>query len=375
MITRPFWLKKIKSAWKSRSIVWLSGVRRVGKTTLTKMLKPDIYLNCDLPSTQRLLEDPEFYLSNLDSNSVIVFDEIHRLGNPSQLLKIAADEFPSLKIIATGSSTLAATKKFRDSLTGRKAMIHLTPVLWTETNEQFKINDLTERLLRGGMPEMLLADALKPEYFSEWLDSFYARDIQELFGIRNRTGFLNVFKLLLRQSGSLADYTQLAKLSGLSRPTVMAHLEALTIAHAIHIVYPFHGGSRKELTRRPKIYGFDTGFIAFSRGWDKLRPEDLGPLWEHLVLDTLKSTQNKPIYFWRDKSQREIDFIIKGPGNAVDAYECKINPDSFNPKSLQVFRKIYPEGKNFVISPVVKEPFFKRYSDLSVAFSSLKPFC
>ncbi|HHJ53514.1 MAG TPA: ATPase, partial [Caldithrix abyssi] len=149
MITRPFWLKKIKSAWKSRSIVWLSGVRRVGKTTLTKMLKPDIYLNCDLPSTQRLLEDPEFYLSNLDSNSVIVFDEIHRLGNPSQLLKIAADEFPSLKIIATGSSTLAATKKFRDSLTGRKAMIHLTPVLWTETNEQFKINDLTERLLRG----------------------------------------------------------------------------------------------------------------------------------------------------------------------------------------------------------------------------------
>ena len=375
MITRPFWLKKIKSAWKSRSIVWLSGVRRVGKTTLTKMLKPDIYLNCDLPSTQRLLEDPEFYLSNLDSNSVIVFDEIHRLGNPSQLLKIAADEFPSLKIIATGSSTLAATKKFRDSLTGRKAMIHLTPVLWTETNEQFKINDLTERLLRGGMPEMLLADALKPEYFSEWLDSFYARDIQELFGIRNRTGFLNIFKLLLRQSGSLADYTQLAKLSGLSRPTVMAHLEALTIAHAIHIVYPFHGGSRKELTRRPKIYGFDTGFIAFSRGWDKLRPEDLGPLWEHLVLDTLKSTQNKPIYFWRDKSQREIDFIIKGPGNAVDAYECKINPDSFNPKSLQVFRKIYPEGKNFVISPVVKEPFFKRYSDLTVDFSSLKSFC
>ncbi len=371
MIRRPFWLKKIHAAWKLRPVVWLSGVRRVGKTTLTKMLNPDVYFNCDLPSMQRLLEDPEFYLSNLSENNTIVFDEIHRLQNPSMLLKIAADEFPRLKIIATGSSTLAATKKFKDSLTGRKTMIHLMPVLWHETGEQFKINNLDARLLRGGMPEMLLADEPMAEYYSEWLDSFYARDIQELFGIRNRTGFLNLFKLLLRQSGSLADYTQLAKLSGLSRPTVMAHLEALYIAHAIHILPPFHGGGRKELTQRPKIYGFDTGFIAFFRGWDNLRPEDRGYLWEHLVLDTLKSTLNRPVFYWRDKSKREIDFIVKGPAGTVNAYECKINPDSFSPKNLQEFRKIYPKGKNFVVSPAIKEPFLKRFADLVVEFSSL----
>lgn len=56
---RPFWIEKIKQVWKSLSLVWLSGVRRVGKTTLTKMLPDIIYMNCDLPSVNRQLQDPE----------------------------------------------------------------------------------------------------------------------------------------------------------------------------------------------------------------------------------------------------------------------------------------------------------------------------
>ena len=38
MIIRNFWINKIFEAWKIRPIIWLSGVRRVGKTTLVKML-------------------------------------------------------------------------------------------------------------------------------------------------------------------------------------------------------------------------------------------------------------------------------------------------------------------------------------------------
>lgn len=59
MIERSFWISKIRDAWKARPIVWLSGVRRVGKTTLAKMFEQIIYLNCDLPSTWRRLQDPE----------------------------------------------------------------------------------------------------------------------------------------------------------------------------------------------------------------------------------------------------------------------------------------------------------------------------
>lgn len=57
---------------------------------------------------------------------VVVFDEVHQLADPSRLLKIGADAFPRIKILATGSSTLAATQKFRDSLAGRKRVVELS---------------------------------------------------------------------------------------------------------------------------------------------------------------------------------------------------------------------------------------------------------
>ena len=73
----------------------------------------------------RALEDPELFLGGREPGTVLVFDEVHRLHDPSRLLKIAADEYPHLRVLATGSSTLAATRKFRDSLTGRKQAVHL----------------------------------------------------------------------------------------------------------------------------------------------------------------------------------------------------------------------------------------------------------
>ena len=68
------------------------------------------------------------------------------------------------------------------------------------------------------------------------------------------------------QSGGLVDYTQLAKSSEMSRPTVKAHIEAMGIAHAVYLLPPFHGGGKREITRRPKCYAFDTGFVTFIKG-------------------------------------------------------------------------------------------------------------
>jgi len=372
MVKRPFWIEQLRHAWTKRSIVWLSGVRRVGKTTLAKMLQNAVYLNCDLPSVVRSLDDPESFYDSQNPETPIIFDEVHRTPNPSRLLKIAADSYPQIKILATGSSTLAATQKFRDSLTGRKISIFLPPVLWNESMNEFGIKNLNHRFLHGGLPEPLLSKEKDPSFFAEWIDSFYARDIQELFSIRNRTGFINLFHLLLRQSGGLVDYTSLAKLSDLSRPTVKTHIEAMRIAQAIFLLSPFHGGGRREITQRPKIYGFDTGFVTFVKGWERIREDDRGLLWEHLVLDTLRTYHHpSQLYYWRDKSGREIDFVIKGKQDFINTIECKINPDQFNPKSLFIFRMLYPKGRNYVISPLIKTQYKRKYEKLSVHFHSL----
>src|SRR3989304_3996567 len=127
MVQRRFWSKQIEKAWKRRSVVWLSGVRRAGKTFLSQSL-PDIdYFDCELPRVRRMMDDPEGFLEGVGKQR-IVLDEIHRLGNPSQILKIAADHYPKTKILATGSSTLGASRKFRDTLSGRKEEIWLTPM-------------------------------------------------------------------------------------------------------------------------------------------------------------------------------------------------------------------------------------------------------
>lgn len=135
-------------------------------------------------------------------------------------------------------------------------MIYLPPVLWAECPDAFGITDLDHRMLSGGLPEPLLSPIKQSAFFSEWMDSFYARDIQELFGIRNRTGFLKLLHLLMRQSGGCIDFTNLSHLSELSRPTVKAHVEAMGIAHAVFLLPPYHGGGRREITQRPKCYTF-----------------------------------------------------------------------------------------------------------------------
>jgi len=369
MNPRPFWINKIKTAWKSRSIVWLSGVRRVGKTTLAKMFPDAQYLNCDLPSVVRKLEDPESFLNSIHNDKTLIFDEIHRLEDPSRILKIAADEFPEIKVLATGSSTLEATAKFKDSLTGRKTSIYLSPVLWDECADVFNIHDIDLRFLRGGLPENLLSKKSDENFFSEWIDSYYARDIQELFNVRNRAGFIKLLHLLFRSSGNLMELTQLSKMSGITRPTVTSYLEAMRISNLIFLLSPFHGGGRREITQRPKYYSFDTGLVCYIKGWNEIRSEDSGLLWEHLALDMLRTViPDHRIYYWRDKSNREVDFVIHRAEKTIDIIECKMNPDHFTSRNFIAFREIYPWGNNYCYSPVITSPFKKRSGEMEIRF-------
>lgn len=366
MIRREYWLKRLQDAWYRRSIVWLAGVRRTGKTTLAKMLPEAIYLNCDLPSTQRILLDPELFLRSNPTDKLLILDEVHQLADPSLCLKIMADEYPEMRVLATGSSTLNATRKFRDTLAGRKRSIRLLPVLWRECVAEFGIKDLDRRLLHGGLPEPLLSENIDPAFYREWIDSFYARDMQELFGIRNRRGFLSLLRLLLRQSGGQVDYSRLASDSGLSQPTVKTHMESMQIACAIHLVPPFHGGGKREIVARPKYYAFDTGFVCHERGWDSIRDEDRGLLWEHLVIDALRSCHaDDSIFYWRDKSGREIDFVVRRGRERVDTIECKINPEKLTTTATEVFRGYYPEGDNYMVSPGVETSYSIRRGGLT----------
>jgi predicted AAA+ superfamily ATPase len=103
-----------------------------------------------------------------------------------------------------------------------------------------------------------------------------------------------------------------------------------------------------------------------------LRTEDCGLLWEHLVLESLLARDIPRVHHWRDKQQREVDFIIPRRGGAVDAIECKWRAASVEGRGLKAFRTHYPKGRNFLVAPIMGKPYDRRVDGLDVTVISPK---
>ena len=180
-------------------------------------------------------------------------------------------------------------------------------------------------------------------------------------------------ELVLRQSGGMLEWISLAKHAAVSRPTVLSWMDVLQTTHVARVLRPYHAGSRREILAQPKVYGFDTGFVAWSRGWRDLRNEDRGPLWEHLVLDTLVYLGlGDRTKFWRDKQQREVDFVIERARGAVDAVECKWRAEAFEPRGLLALREHAAAGRNLVACANVRTPYTRTVAGLAVRFVSAR---
>ena len=360
----------MSDVWGRRSVIWLMGVRGVGKSVLCQTL-PDVrYYDCELPRVRRMLEDPQAFLQD-HRRQRVVLDEIHRLPNPAELLKIAADHFPDTRVLATGSSTLGASARFRDTLAGRKEEVWLTPMVLADLAD-FGNPDLHHRLLRGGLPPFFLAPELAEREFQEWLDAYWAKDILELFRLERRQSFQRLVELLMAQSGGIFEATNFARACEVSRTTVANYVAVLEATFVVHLVRPFAGGGSAEIVAAPKAYGFDTGFVCYHRGWHELRRDDLGPLWEHLVLNELHAhVGSRTLRYWRSKHGSEVDFVLAGRGAPPVAIECKWSAGDFDASALKAFRARYPKGPNFVVASDVAEPSSRRYGDLRVRVVSL----
>jgi predicted AAA+ superfamily ATPase len=365
---RIHWEARIQAAAALRNVVWLSGVRRAGKTTLARELPGARYVDCELPRVRADLEDPELFLRKLRTG-LVVLDEVHRLPNPSEVLKIAADHFKGLTVVATGSSTLAARRKFRDTLTGRKAEVWLTPMVWQDVVD-FGHDDaaLDRRMQNGGLPPFFLGNRPDDAAYAEWVDSYWAKDLQELYVIDKKAGFMKLVELLFRQSGGLFEAQSFTAACELSRQTVKNYLDVLETTLLASVLRPYSGGGATELVHQPKVYMFDTGFVAYFRGWDSLRDDDRGVLLEHLVLAELQARfLRSSLFYWRDKQKHEIDFVLKpGRGAATIAIECKARARAFDPAGLAAFRRHHPTGMNLLVCLDAPEPTTRSIAGLEV---------
>jgi uncharacterized protein len=371
MWSRRYWQTQIEDAWKRRNVVWLSGVRRAGKSVLCSTMPNVEVLDCERPSVRRDLEDPESFLDSVRGRR-IVLDEIHRLPNPAELLRLAADHYPTVHLLATGSSTLGASARFADTLTDRKEQVWLTPMI-TEDLIDFEHDDLKHRLLRGGLPPYFLAESFPERDYQDWIDAFWAKDVLELFRLERRTAFQRFFELLMAQSGGLFEASRMARPCEVSRTTISNYLAVLEATYVVCRIQPFSTRTQREIVSAPKIYAFDTGFVCAHRGWSSLRNEDLGQLWEHFVLNELCARlQTRRIRYWRDKGGAEIDFVLVPRGAPPVTIECKWSASGFESRSLLAFRSLYPDGSNYLVAADVRSPSVRQVGNVRVKVVGLR---
>ncbi len=317
-----------------------------------------------------MLDDPQAFWDDFKGRRVVL-DEVHRLDNPSEVLKIAADHYADVYVLATGSSTLGASTKFRDTLAGRKAELWLTPMVGADLTD-FDRPDLKHRFLRGGLPPFFLARDLPEADFQEWMDAYWAKDIQELFRLERRHSFQKFAELLMARSGGVFEATSFSRPCEVSRTTISNYLSVLEATFVVHVLRPFSTHRSTEIVSAPKVYGFDTGFVCYHRGWHDLRSEDLGLLWEHFVLNEMHGmVQTRDVHYWRDKRGHEIDFVLARRRASPVAIECKWSGSQFDASSIKAFRRQYPRGENFVVANDVKRSYRRAYERIEVRFVSL----
>jgi len=175
------------------------------------------------------------------------------------------------------------------------------------------------------------------------------------------------------QSGGIFDATRFARDCEVSRPTIANYLAVLEATFVAHVVRPFSARRATEIVAAPKVYGFDTGFVAALRGIDRLRAEDRGALWEHYVLNELHARlQTRAVQYWRDKRGHEVDFVLRRPGGVPLAIECEATSASFDAANLAAFRRLHPRGANLVVAADVTRPFREEHAGLAVEFVGLE---
>jgi hypothetical protein len=204
------------------------------------------------------------------------------------------------------------------------------------------------------------------------MDAYWAKDIQSLFRLERRHSFERFAELLFAQSGGLFEATRFTRACEVSRQTIMNYLAVLDSTYLVHVIRPFSTHPTTEIVAAPKIYAFDTGFACYYRGWTSLRPEDLGLLWEHMILNELQAhLQTRRIGYWRDKRGHEIDFILARRGKAPLALECKWSADDVDIGNLKAFAGRYPNADLRVIAQDVNRPYRRSTGTVTVTYSGL----
>lgn len=319
-------------------VVFLTGPRQSGKTTLARSTFPNLaYLSLEELSTRNLAQaDPRGFLRQLEGSPGAILDEVQNAPDLFSYIQRFADERRGGPLILTGSQQFLLSERISQSLAGRAAILELLPFSMAELNRRpdrhpsdfadpkLETPDAPrfdrDELLTMGLFPAIHDRSLDP---GPWLDAYIRtyveRDVRLLSGVGDLDAFTRFIGLCAGRTGGLLNLSSLGNDAGISHVTAKKWISILRASYLIDLVQPHHANFSKRLIRSPKLYFLDTGLLCELlgiRGPEHLRNHPLrGVIFESFVYSELKKVflhhgERASLYFWRDSRGREVDFLI-----------------------------------------------------------------
>lgn len=371
MIHREIERQVQKYLFDGRAIL-IYGPRRVGKTTLVKHIlsaypQSSEYIQLDDPSIQsRFTNSTADEIVSLlkPSTKLLVLDEAQAVSEIGQKLKLLVDKYPSLQIIATGSSSFELQNEVSAPLTGRKIEFNLYPFSLQELQKHEGFAHVAGKLgniLKFGLyPSIYVSGGDKTARLVEEITSSYLfRDILTYQDVRNPKVLEDLLKALALQVGNEVSSNELANLLGVDRATVTRYIDLLEKIFVIKVLRAYSGNLRNELSKKFKVYFWDIGIrnALLNNFNDMSIRSDVGAIWENFcVLERIKLhsyADRKPsVYFWRNYQGQEID-LIEEIGGKLRVFEFK-----YSKASAKLPRSFIEQYKNSELTVINKDNLF-----------------
>ena len=310
-----------------RKMVFIGGPRQVGKTTLSLQFflknrteKNIGYLNWDRLSDRSLILKDQFPLTQ----SLLIFDEIHKYRNWRGLLKGLYDKYKAdMQFIVTGSARLDHFRKGGDSLMGRYHYYRLHPLSLMELSKNPTSEDLKKLLMFSGFPEPFFEkdETFLRRWQKERIQKVVYEDLRDLETVKEISLIELLVETLPSKVGSPLSLQNLAGDLQVSQPTVARWITILDNLYLTFRINPFGAPKIRAVKKEQKIYF-----------WDWTQNEDIGARFENLVASHLlkychyrEDTEGHKMEFrfLRDTDKREIDFVVLQNKKPLFAVECK----------------------------------------------------
>ena len=332
----------------SKKMVFLSGPRQVGKTTLAKSILGDAagYLNWDIPAHRESILRGE-----LPPTDFLIFDELHKYSQWRNLLKGLYDQFERKKrILVTGSARLDYFRYSGDSLQGRYHHLRLHPLSVAELDIQ-NTTDFLDLLNLGGFPEPFFSASEKEarrwsREFRNLLVREEMRDLQQVLDL----GKVELLVLRLPDLvGSPLSINAIREDLHVSHKTAEHWVSTLERLYAICRIAPFGAPKIRAITKAQKHYHFDWTVVSDpARRFENLVAMHLLK-WTHFLQDT--EGRDVELRYFRDVDGREVDFVIAERTKPLTLIEAKWGDDAVG-KGLRYLKQRFPSATAYQVSAV-----------------------